>query len=1289
MTLKYSDNLYLLSVIDIVDRYDIILLEVRHLQKIIIDALHAPTLFLPLRREEKYIFGGWLDEKNGEYQNIISHEKDFAKVASLCITRYPSPDTAVRFITETSREELLKQDIDMMGKLKRYIGHLWAGDLWVGSERIHYHALRALQVLKQQIIRDKLIFLSEAHDAGIVKVPGAKKNRCKMSLMILRRGVLNRMNGYIRVFRTHQQQFGKSLDFGLQSYPRPGIERRRDIGIYNDFLANRTHDLHKDMQHFIKSFLDPADVAKKESLGWPIVLHGWSQSPSVSGSQLYDDVGRSLRENGEKNEDGSAFMPQHVSYVDTSFWSPDRPDLQPLVAKYVAESLARNYLGKINEQYLSNHTDDFANLLAELNAVVTSFVRNTPEFTAQKDAYRNLVNKHLSIDFLASTVKGIAYLYAEFLSIVGEGLEDQLRTTDGFIKLEMLADLEDGIKNYEDTFVWYFRLRLTSFWLEKVIHSHCSTLDKVVLKGSRQVCDDLLDFLDENLATTHGKASDKQQVMGVLWKALAEKMEYCIGRHVFVRKAKQWRKKRSDDTWCEKELKPGEKRFHRSTIRFDVRLQNFMFEGTLKQKSQASHKPIIDESELDQSSSDTDSSLSIKEKLYADFYDVYGLKVQKNTDPLNTENKYRHPRWLYRHLHQIPFQCAILRSIDLLGYHPQEETIASALPWRRKVEAKPRTPEGRKRRPYKWPEFIDEIHTDMSLGREKFALGLEFYTWSRESPRDRLGLCNNLIVFILPQLSDALEVKKHLEDWLRGEENLEINTPKAVRDIATDLTNSRLKDFYYKDDHLFKTGAESINRAFSLIKSGSCKKTRRLEQLAGYKLKELLAIYEEYIAKPYVNEDAGYVKLNILLALGAYLKIRANTEKKAFYKLVLQGFNNASKESDLPERIPPVMLSRAVLTNYHSVADPYAVLDKSVNKQFLEQKMPNYYGYNVETLHHGITLGNWTCPNIPPDKTDNEMSDADCNHHQHIETTEEVGRFHTILGRYDMVGFVPARMPCKCKIPSFDCAMDESETFINHFTRREIALPVNVQPVNPSEKTMFGIISVSLQRRAMRLSLLYRIMSAINHDEASGPQPKMEQSIQNIATKYSDTIHIQGYITDGWGDFLLVFQTINGANVKGEELVNDIFVLQQMLYEDFMVDRTELIYTPRCIDYIARAEGYDFSITVRMMEDRKLEASVEDFINAFEQNASDLNKRVPEIIDSKICQTPGRTDLTMNFTIKKGSRPEGLYNNILLWMSEMKMAKSTWYSDSMSMLGKVETIIERSNIEQNIETNNT
>ena len=90
MTKTNADNLYLLAFIDISDRADILMLEIRHLQHSIISSLHAPSLFLPLRYEEDWVYEGW------EKDIKEAHHFDTAQIAFDHIIRYPSPRRAVQ-----------------------------------------------------------------------------------------------------------------------------------------------------------------------------------------------------------------------------------------------------------------------------------------------------------------------------------------------------------------------------------------------------------------------------------------------------------------------------------------------------------------------------------------------------------------------------------------------------------------------------------------------------------------------------------------------------------------------------------------------------------------------------------------------------------------------------------------------------------------------------------------------------------------------------------------------------------------------------------------------------------------------------------------------------------------------------------------------------------------------------------------------------------------------------------------------------------------------------------------
>lgn len=1241
--MKESDNLYLMAFIDTVDRFNILLSEIRHLQQTIIYSLHTPLLFLPLRDEEENIFGGWA--KNKKLQDDLEKKRAFAYVASQCVQRYPEPYKAIRYVINNPKVDITTLP-NTKDKLLAAVGHTWTTDLWTDSERLHYYGLSALQILKQQVLHDKLIFVTEAQGAEIVALhekPHINHEKtAKPLLMILRSAVLSRINRYIRVLRTHQQNFGKSLTFGIQHYPQPNLERRRDIGIYSDFLSNRTHDMQHNMLNFIEEFnSDHQDNPK------PVILHGWSQSPIMSASQLHDVVSMNLM------KDGKYDMPtQHISYIDTSFWAPDRPDLQPLVAKQVANSIIGSHMEHLSDHYLSNNVNSFSNLIVTLQHVISQHNTEISHDRKLVEKYRTLIIKDLAADFLATAVKGTAYLYAQFLAVLGKGLENLLCDQRGQIKLMTLHDLSHGVTSYEEYFVWYFRLRLNAFFMRQIAYTKLSSLDKMVVKGTQQICEDIVTFLDQ-------KARSTTKPVGQRWKNLAEEMEKIIKKHHFVWTARQWRLKRNRDTWCDQKNKAGKKKYHRSTIRLDMRLREFLFRGTLQQKQEMANKPL---------------SQGLDESLQDEFQQIYGLQSEPMQNP-EIPRQHHFPRWLYRHLHQIPFQCAIMRSIDLqgnrLGEASQPPSFLSLS--KKKYHAKSTNSQGKTQQPRKhhWRDFMTEVHTDMSLGREKFSLGLEFYTWDRESSRNRLSLCNNLINFVLPSLKkDFSEVYEHLSVWLHGAESKH-NTPKYLKKLVKQSSHQQLKHYFcgHRSPELERVGSKTISHAFSYIRGDRCIELRRLEQLAGYKLMALLALYEQ----PIVSDDKNSPLIKTikwLRAIGGYLTIRGDKGKERFYSLILKAFNGTTNANKLPKRIPPVLISRSALSNHYLLTTNLAQKNTHITSERAHTK----------ALQKTIRQHSWIQSFVN-------------------EPEHQKGLLVSVLGRYDVVGITPARLPCKCRVISFDDDNNKkNEEFASHFTRREVALPVNIYNMqcydNICDVTspVFTFLSISLQRRSMRLSFLYRILDAVAAFEATNDKTSAKEQephyfagvgmiVLEILQKLSPYIRIQGYLTDGWGDLLLAITLTEkgekSTSAEKNKLIDAMFDLQKTFYEDFMVDRTELVFTSRCIDYIAAHDDYHFNFTLRMLEDRKLEYSIDNFIKSIEDKVDQL----PEWVDKdkfKLATTSGKTDFTLYITAKKNSKASNVHHDIFNWLAlKNDHTDNTWHTDGLSLIDKIETRIER------------
>ena len=1295
--------LYLLSFLDTADRLNILLLEVRHLQQSIIDSLHAPTLYLPLRHEEKFIFGGW--EK--------SKKKTLIEKTEQAILRYPTPKKAVAHWVKCNKDDQSCDGNNIEKRLLSRIGEIWTSDMWVRGERQHYHSLRALQILKQQIFYDKVILFKEAKYSNLLELEKKYKVGLKKpEFLILRRGIHFRIERYITSLRTQQQNFGKSLDFGLQRYPRPSVDRRREIGIFNDFLSNRSIDLQADTLHLlgkltkvklkngekIANFVQlnkatdtrEADLYRESSM----ILHGWSPLMNVRNKQLWDNVRRDYQD--IKGNNAIASETQNISYLDTSFWSPDRPDLQPLVSKEIAYSALRSLSNGFSDDYFANEDNELTKLWTLLSKEIT---HSTHDVIGLKIIHENseILLRDMVSDCLAVSLKGISYLYALYLSSIGFGLENLLRLNENSeIKLESIEELSRGIASYETYYVWYFRLRFTAFWLRSISDTKglaTSKLDQLIFDGINGVCEDLIVYLD------HHNVSEVRKPMGNRWKDIYENLEESIKKTDILDIVKKWKQDRREDTWNEIKKRSGKKNYHRSTIPLDARLQHFMFMETIKHKIKP-HKAL--------------SNLSMTDKdLSRSLCSAYGISFDSINTPYTNQNQ-EHSKQLYRHLHDIPFQCSIMQSIDLLGRIDGEHHL----------------------RP-NWNEFIDQIHSDMSLGREFFSFALEFYTWNRESPKSRLLLSINMLTFLQPNLDQVKNQKltylfEEIEKWLQPLKKDSIDTIKKYshKKICQKYIkrNSKVQTKTTTTDDLKKIGAIQLDDAFCGNDLVAATK-RRLEQLAGYKLKQLLEILKIYIT-PFIDNAEDRRKLiqqcqttverkiveNFLLMsnLIEFLNIRddqrcrGNAENEFFHLLLhacgtqKKGDQNASdlNESHYPEAIVPVVITRLAISSSYTTANPKKINNKQ-NKQ------------NMLGLADILTRDRWLYP--VSQQTDQQGKQKTNYNH-----------YSVVLGRYDVVSFIHTNLPCLCRVSHFPNKdkgiqtkyidnlekQNAEEAFVTHFPRREIAFSLKLYgdcDFNDKDYKLYAISSISLQRRSMRLNLLYRLLNARYLEEKQEQGKKrsflesgVESHLNRLIAAFEEInaqknfLAIKVLLTDGWGDLLLVFMYKDkdeGRDIRFGSLYNDLLLLQQALYEDFMVDRTELIYTPQCLDHMNFLDSYRFSFLFRFQEDRQLERSILNFIEALELK---INGLPPWINQGEgnfdIVFTPGQYDIRINFHIDTQSgKVEDIYNELLRWLAEPTIEDETgqkykiynqWYSDGLSCIDKVETVIE--NIRYNL-----
>ena len=205
---------------------------------------------------------------------------------------------------------------------------------------------------------------------------------------------------------------------------------------------------------------------------------------------------------------------------------------------------------------------------------------------------------------------------------------------------------------------------------------------------------------------------------------------------------------------------------------------------------------------------------------------------------------------------------------------------------------------------------------------------------------------------------------------------------------------------------------------------------------------------------------------------------------------------------------------------------------------------------------------------------------------------------------------------------------------------------VNAEKRKRKEKYI-AILSITLKRAGSRLDFMYRLLKAIDPEETKSDieNPKYLHHLSNgyIGDEFDD----RAYLSDSWGDIMIVF----GGEAK--KRLTKIFDVQNVLFQDFQVDRTELILTPGCFDAAVKINSeenkpvFQLSLSIRLLEDRSLLCPNERFLNHF-------HDQTKECVDFfTLSRTPGRMDFSINLNNEKSkdivdwANNKPVYNKIM------------------------------------------
>jgi hypothetical protein len=742
---------------DTVDRLDMILLELRHLQRNIIHSMHEPAFNAPLRFEEDFLWGG-KEESDTLWKLIAAEDREAVKEN---IILFPTPGQE-KDEHDCNQNNSIRKDIkkEITVCLQKRINKLWQEEWRMRYQRSYDH-LRGTQLLKRKIMQDKIYLCYFAiKNAGLVPGKTTAVKPAELSqFIILRNAIHQRCKHYLARIMEYQSLFNKVLDIGVKDFPVPSLERRREIGIYMDFLNKRVRSAHKETEHLIHYLR--IESKTEESKNQDIILHSWKHDFTPTHSFHGDDK--------EFN----------IHHIVSDYYMPERPDLHPMLGHEIAHILIKNHMGDLSDYFFENSKSNFADLIRSIFRVLRQS-DNLLHIHQLSPAHNpRFLLKEICCDLLAASVKGFSYLYAMLLELVGadmykhilSGALEFTHESSETIDLEMINHLY-GNGGRPETLRrdWWLRLKLVVVWMRQVHHLEPSGLDEMLLNGVDSLLDNFLFFLE------HITLNPEDRIKSVdIWRSLAERLKEEIENSGAAGEVKKWRKKRSDAKNDKKEDFP----FPRSVAPINEKVCEVMKKIHIGMKMKEGK--VL-------------SGVS-----WGNIDDLFTerclLQPASNRDEYKNRDKDKNEKYYINHLYDASWKCALTRTIDLFGI-PEKESKKSDCHWLSYYDED------------KNGKILDALHRDNAIGRELHSIALEFYMFESENPFDRLVHINFIVKDCENDFLNSFKEKvrgiiermiscQNLQTEKRWEEerNIEIESEELLKDAAISfkLINERDK----------------------------------------------------------------------------------------------------------------------------------------------------------------------------------------------------------------------------------------------------------------------------------------------------------------------------------------------------------------------------------------------------------------------------------------------------------------------------------------------------------------
>jgi hypothetical protein len=1143
--------------LDAIDRLDTIILEVRHSQINLIHALRASDLYAPLRYEEDYLWGSYKDGAGHthSWRDLLGQAvtvREMERWVGGWVIPYPAfldaiagsqavaaPEDANRYCQSKLRQRTVQE-------LSENINRNVQNGYWTTDSRRLYHALCSLQHLKSNILRDKLVLCRWGINAIATgqSRESEGRNQTGMALgrfLLTRSAIMAAAHRHIQSLGDLKAQFESALDLGIQDHPKPMTRRRREQGLYSSYLSDRYRDLAEVMEDFLiysDSSANKATSNDSKTFRGSLYAHRWSHSAASSISIMRDEIDRDYWNERQR----------HTDLVNTSFWMPDRPDLQSIIAHEVAHASVHHAFGSL-EPYALRHEDGHFPALVRLLATALDAFGMT-RFTSGDPRYaHDHALTELTCDLLAATVTGPAFLFALVQEIIGQDLDCLFHSPQHDIDFDLAESwLADGWAAVNlPGFEWYYRLRVTCAWTRGIVDSG-DVLANRLIDGVEELCTILLD-------TTVRLGPKGAEAHFHRWHLLAQTMVDVIKDSQALKMAKAWksntrdRKSLAGNTFC-----PGG---DQSAVDrpLNPKTTEILQDIVIRQKMAKSR---LLENDVNAGGVNTGADIIRK------FVDVYmdGAAHRSRTD-IN----------LFRYVHDIPWQAALLRARDFLCDHGgRHGRIAST------------STDG------KW---LIEMHTDGAPGRELYQVALEFAYWQQKSPCDAIsailrlwsgandGSSSNCIQAIKTKSPVQYKV---LRQWMQEQ------SPEHEK------TTARLLDYFLRYSSQYESGRLAL---FDTL----------VQETTPRDLIDAPFIFKKF--PPGTSQGARrsfFTRLQIS-KLKELRDIAECHKNQSPFSEILDYLRSTTYECDAlnSEDIEATILNAFLVS---TVRTPVIMM--------LERTAASQLRAYANQQEHG------SCYRDPVDGDD------------------RVSSYHSLLGRYDLFGLGSGDVTFRPRLPKFVRPPPSGPSAADEplpppfFVRHELAIAYRLfdnRPIrlNDRDYVPLAFISVTLNSRSDRLNFLYRLRNkykAATEDEAG--------------FDCNDLV----LLSEGWGDVIIVIQIPQSKDNSSQEYfgrrkVKAIFDIQEKLFSDFLVERTELILTFRSLKFVCakdvnlpeRDDFWPFSVISRFRLSKSiLEGDIlRSPNNSFRKGLEELGKACKERMAFDIVRTPGRTDYTVYF----------------------------------------------------------